>query len=313
MTASPRPPKRILITGGSGLLALNWACRMRDECEVYLARHARDIRLRGARVVPLELESIENLRRGVESCRPDWVVHTAGISSVDQCERDPEKAREAHAGLARNVAEVAAGLGLGLIHISTDHLFSGTRSMYTEDDAPEPLNVYARTKLLAERWVSEAHPGALIVRTNFFGWGHRFRQSFSDWIIQGLSNEETLTMFDDAFFTPILADRLAVAAHRLLQEGGAGVFNVCGDERISKYEFARQLARAFGLPEHLLVRGKIRGMRLLAERPPDMSLSNMKARQKLGASLGTATDFLLELRQQDRNSRRKELLAAIAG
>lgn len=306
-------PKRILITGGSGLLALNWACRMREECEVYLARHARDIRLRGARVVPLELESVENLQRRLEEYRPDWVVHTAGITSVDQCEREPERAREANAVLARNVAQAAARLGLGLIHISTDHLFAGTRSLYTENDTPEPLNAYARTKLLAEQWVGEAHPAALIVRTNFFGWGHRFRRSFSDWIIDGLGSGKALTSFDDAYFTPILADRLAAAVHRLLEGGATGIFNIPGDERLSKYEFAARLARTFGLPEALLQHGKIRDSRLLAQRPPDMSLSNAKARQRLGASLGDATEFLLELRQQDRGGRREELLAAVAG
>jgi len=311
MTAVP-PPKRILITGGSGLLALNWACRMRDQCEVYLARHTHDIRLRDTRVVPLELESIDSLLRRLEECRPEWVVHTAGITSVDQCEREPALARAANAVLARNVAEATARLGLRLIHISTDHLFAGARSMYREDDVPEPLNEYARTKLLAEQWVVQAHPEALVIRTNFFGWGHAARRSFSDWIYYGLRAGEALTLFDDVFITPILADRLVAAAHRLLELGASGVFNVVGDERLSKHEFAARLAHAFQLPEALVQHGNIRNARLLAKRPLDMSLSNAKARQRLGASLGNAAEFLLELRQQDQNGRRDELLAAIA-
>ena len=306
------PPKRILITGGSGLLALNWACRMRDQCEVYLARHTHDIRLRDTRVVPLELESIDSLLRRLEECRPEWVVHTAGITSVDQCEREPALARAANAVLARNVAEATARLGLRLIHISTDHLFAGARSMYREDDVPEPLNEYARTKLLAEQWVVQAHPEALVIRTNFFGWGHAARRSFSDWIYYGLRAGEALTLFDDVFITPILADRLVAAAHRLLELGASGVFNVVGDERLSKHEFAARLAHAFQLPEALVQHGNIRNARLLAKRPLDMSLSNAKARQRLGASLGNAAEFLLELRQQDQNGRRDELLAAIA-
>ncbi|OGA22794.1 MAG: hypothetical protein A3I02_06710 [Betaproteobacteria bacterium RIFCSPLOWO2_02_FULL_67_26] len=306
------PPKRILITGGSGLLALNWACRMRDQCEVYLARHTHDIRLRDTRVVPLELESIDSLLRRLEEYRPEWVVHTAGITSVDQCEREPALARAANAVLARNVAEATARLGLRLIHISTDHLFAGARSMYREDDVPEPLNEYARTKLLAEQWVVQAHPEALVIRTNFFGWGHAARRSFSDWIYYGLRAGEALTLFDDVFITPILADRLVAAAHRLLELGASGVFNVVGDERLSKHEFAARLAHAFQLPEALVQHGNIRNARLLAKRPLDMSLSNAKARQRLGASLGNAAEFLLELRQQDQNGRRDELLAAIA-
>jgi dTDP-4-dehydrorhamnose reductase len=305
------PPKRILITGGSGLLALNWACCMRDECEVYLARHSHDIRLRGTRVVPLELESIDNLLRRLEEYRPEWVVHTAGITNVDQCEREPAKAHEANAMLARNVASATARLGLRLIHISTDHLFSGTRSMYREDDAPEPLNEYARTKLLAEQCVTQAHPSALIVRTNFFGWGHAARRSFSDWIIDSLGKGEALTLFDDVYFTPILADRLAIAAHRLLEQGAAGAFNVAGDERVSKYDFALRIAKCFALPEVLIRHGKISQAALAARRPPDMSLDNGKARAALGAGLGLLEEYFDDLRRQQRSGRTSELLHAV--
>jgi dTDP-4-dehydrorhamnose reductase len=303
--------RRILITGGSGLLALNWACCMRDELEVWLAPHRRTVSLRGTRVVPLDLDSADRLSRGLEGCRPDLVVHTAGLTSVDDCEREPDQARHANAVLARNVAVAAARVDAQLIHISTDHLFAGTRRFYTEDDVPEPLNVYAQTKLLAEQWVAEAHPRALIVRTNFFGWGHRFRRSFSDWILDSLAKGEQFTMFDDVYVTPILADRLAVAAYRLLETGAAGVYNVAGAERLSKYAFALQLAQAFELPTAALRRGRIRDARLLAPRPHDMSLNSARARSRLNAPLDNAAEFILELRQQERDGRSRELLAAV--
>jgi len=303
--------KRILITGGSGLLALNWACCKRDEHDVWLAQHVRTIRLRGTRTVPLDLGSAEILLRQLEQYRPDWIVHTAGVTNVDQCERDPEKAREANAVLARNVAQAAVRLGIRLIHISTDHLFGGTRSLYKEDDPPEPLNVYARTKLLAEQWIAEACPGALVVRTNFFGWGHRYRQSFSDWIIGGLRGGEAITLFEDAFFTPILVDQLAVDAHRLMEMGASGIFNVAGDERVSRYEFALRLAKSFSLPVALIHRGRISEANLTARRPPDMSLDNSKARAAFGAGLGTLDEYFDGLRRQQISGRDSELLQAV--
>ena len=239
------------------------------------------------------------------------VVHTAGITNVEECERDAGLARSLNAGLARNVAAAAAHAGSRLIHISTDHLFAGTRALYREDEPPEPLNAYARSKLLAEEWVARECPAALIVRTNFFGWGHRLRQSFSDWIYYGLSAGRPLTMFEDVFITPILADELAISAHRLQDVGAAGVFNVVGDERISKYDFGVQLAHRYGFPESLICRGKISASQLSARRPPDMSLDNRKARERLGTALGNAADHLRLLQQQDRAGRREELLAAI--
>ena len=251
------------------------------------------------------------LAQSLTRLSPDIVVHTAGLTSVEVCERDPALAREVNAELARNVAVAAVATGTQLIHISTDHLFAGANSLYREDAAPEPLNAYARSKLLAEQWVARAAPGALIVRTNFFGWGHRYRQSFSDWIYYNLGAGKALTMFDDVFVTPILADELALISHRLIELGASGIYNVVGDERLSKYDFAVRLAEAYAFPKALLRRGKITASQLFAPRPPDMSLDNRKARERLGTALGNITEYLRLLQEQDRAGRRGELLAAI--
>src|SRR5205823_2508498 len=117
---------------------------------------------------------------------PDVVVHAAGLTNVDRCEQYPVLSRRANAEIARNVAIAVAHSRAKLVHISSDHLFSGERSFYREDDPTQPLNEYGRSKVAAEEWVLQACPSALVIRTNFFGWGHCLRQSFSDWIIINL-------------------------------------------------------------------------------------------------------------------------------
>lgn len=310
-----RPPEmarqKVLITGGSGLLALNWGCAMRGQHEIVLGTHRRRVSLEGAMAIPLTLDDSAALANALGRFAPDVIVHAAGITSVEQCEREPDLAHHVYVDLSRNIAQAAANAGARLIHISTDHLFSGTRALYTEEDAPEPVNVYGRTKLLAEEEVSTACPDALIVRTNFFGWGHHYRQSFSDWIYYNLSAGKALTMFDDVFITPILADRLATSAHRLLDIGASGIYNIVGDERLSKYDFGIALANAFALPERQVRRGKIAASQLSVRRPADMSLDNAKARALLGSSLGTVADYFPMLKEQDRQGRREELLAAV--
>lgn len=302
---------RVLITGGSGLLALNWACAMRRKWNVVLGTHAHKVTLDGVAAQPLDLEDADRFIAQLDEIAPDLVVHAAGLTSVDRCEEDPAEARHVNAELARNVAEAVARKSIKLVHVSSDHLFAGTRSGYREDDPPEPLNEYARSKLLAEEWVLRADPNALVLRTNFFGWGHAGRQSFSDWIIAGLRAGKTLTMFDDVFFTPILADDLAVAAHRLVAQSAAGIFNLTGDERVSKYVFGTRLAAAFGLPAELIRPDKIASSRLHARRPSDMSLDNVKTRDMLGSGLGRLDDYLLALRRQEDQGRREELFHAV--
>jgi dTDP-4-dehydrorhamnose reductase len=305
------PRSTVLITGGTGLLALNWACAIRDSRDVVLGTHIRRASLAGTTAAPLPLEHPGKLRETLERLAPDVVVHTAGITSVDECESDPEGARHVYADLTHNIGTAAARIGAHFIHISTDHLFAGRHALYSEEERPEPINAYARAKLLAEEAIAASHPAALVVRTNFFGWGHRYRRSFSDWVYYELTEGRELTMFDDVYITPILADRLAACAHQLLELGASGIYNVVGDERISKYGFGIELARAFGLPEQLIRRGKIAASQFSAKRPPDMSLDNSKARERLGASLGTVAEQLRLLKHQDRAGRRDELLAAV--
>ncbi len=307
--ATSRP--RILLTGGSGLLALNWACAVRDTWDVVLGTHRHRVALRGTSSCPLNLEEPRELERQVVAISPDLVVHTAGLTNVDECEANPALAREANATLSRNLAEVAAARSIRLIHISTDHLFAGDRSCYREEDVVQPLNEYARSKLLAEEWVLQACPQALILRTNFFGWGHARRQSFSDWIIYNLRSGKSLSLFDDVYFTPVLADYLAQAAHELSERGASGVFHLAGDERTSKYQFALRLVDHFRLPAELIQRATVKSAGLRARRPQDMSLDNSKARETLERSEKCLDEYLRGLRSQEMMGRRVELFHAV--
>lgn len=304
---------RMVITGGSGLLALNWACAMRERWDVILGTHLHDVALQGVRSCRIDLGNAEHLKSQLDGLSPDLVVHTAGLTDVDRCESAPDLAILVNATLAENVARVAAAAGYGLVHISTDHLFAGDGGPFAESDVPRPLNEYARSKLKGEELVREAHPEALVLRTNFFGWGHAGRQSFSDWIIRSLRRGEAISLFEDVHFTPILADALAMAAHELVAAGCIGTFNLVGDDRVSKYEFGLRLARRFALPIELIRCAQIGHASLRARRPNDMSLSNAKARDRLGRGLGSLDDYFDALDAQERQGRSAALLHAVSG
>jgi len=108
--------KRVLITGGSGLLAINWACAVRDDWDVILGIHRHKVNLDGVRTYLLELENTELLERQLAELSPDLVIHTAGMTSVDQCEQEPELAEQINASLARNIAIATAKSGVSLVH-----------------------------------------------------------------------------------------------------------------------------------------------------------------------------------------------------
>jgi dTDP-4-dehydrorhamnose reductase len=300
--------RRILITGGSGLLGLNWARAVRDRHDVILGLHARDVSVAGIQTRRMPLETIGQITAVIEDVQPHLVVHAAGFTNVEACEADPELARHVNVDLSGNVAEACAAKGIALVHISTDHLWSGEMACVDESCPLSPRNVYGRTKAEAERRVLEAHASALVVRTNFYGWGTSYRHSFSDWIIDGLRTRKELTLFRDVHFSPILAEALAITTHDLIEVGVHGIFHVVGDERISKYEFGQRLAKRFNLDA-----GQIRAVDLSSLttskvlRPKDMSLSNAKARALLGRDIGGVDAHLTRLLRQERETNVMEM------
>lgn len=281
------------------MLALNWAQAIRGNHAVTLGLHERQVSLSGVQTRQIDLESIDSLARAFDEDGIGMVVHTAGYTNVEECEAKPDLARHINVDLAANVAKACAKLNLPLVHISTDHLFSGEAPLMTETGAVAPINVYGWTKAEAERQVLEAHPQALVIRTNFYGWGTSYRRSFSDVVIQGLRSGKEMTLFEDVFYTPILIEAAANAVHELVELNASGILHVVGDQRISKYEFGLRIAKEFGLDNGLIKSGLLADQPTLTPRPHDMSLSNQKTCKLLGRKLGNVDEHLARLHQQE--------------
>jgi dTDP-4-dehydrorhamnose reductase len=293
--------KKIVVTGGSGLLALNWAITVRDRFSVTLGFHKRKISLPNVESQAVDLESPSNLAGLLKKIQPQLVVHTAGLTNVEECEANPDLARHVNVDLSVNVAKACASLDVSLIHISTDHLFSGTKGMLEETCERHPKNIYASTKAEAEDRIQEFYPEALVLRTNFYGWGPRFRRSFSDFIIDSLRERKSIMLFEDVQYTPILAETLVRIAHALAEKKAAGIFNVVGDDRISKHEFGRKIADAFKLDPSYIRPGSLGGNTAFVTRPLDMSLSNRKTSELLGRKIGGVDAHIAQLRVQEEN------------
>lgn len=291
--------KRLLITGGTGLLAVNWALALRNRASVILAMHKRQLSLSWVHTCKIDLESVSELATSLAQLSPDLVVHTAAVTNVDRCETDPELAFYINVTLTENLAKACAMIGVRLVHISTDHIFDGRKSLVDENESPSPVNVYGRTKALAEEKVLNASPNSLIVRTNFYGWGTNYRQSFSDYIISALRLGEETRLFHDVFYTPILVDILAIAVHELVDLSAHGIYNIVGDERLTKYEFGKTLSNEFLMNSDLIVPVCMASQIEMVQRPLDMSLSNRKACALLGRRLGSTERHLERLRKQE--------------
>lgn len=304
--------KKILITGGSGLLALNFAIYKKNEWEIYLVLNSKSVSIDGVVTLKLNLDSLDDVEEMIESIRPDYIIHTAGLTSVEQCEDNRANARISNVITTRNIAKAAGKFGIRLFHISTDHFTKSSQAYSSEQDIDIPLNYYAQTKLEAEFEVKSYAPNSVILRTNFFGWGSRYRKSFSDYIIRSLRKSENIFLFNDVFFTPILIDDFADVIEKLFETPFKGVLNVVGDQRITKYEFGKKIAEVFKLDSSLIHPISIKEKAHLAKRPHDMSLSNSLLKQVIGnlSSLDLES-FFKKLHAQEFNGRKDEIYKAV--
>ena len=304
---------KLFITGISGLLGLNLALQTKDDFTVSGAFHSQPVSLPGCETVPLDVTSPQEVDGALGSLRPDLIIHTVAMTDVDRCESNPTLAQELNQVAARNVARSAAAIGARLVHISTDHLFSGTNPWTTESESPTPVNVYARTKFEGETSVREACPDALIVRTNFFGWGTSVRTSFSDWVLGRLRDGQDLNMFSDAYFTPVLINDMVDLILKLVDHEATGVINIGGADRISKYGFALELAREFGYSADRITPVSMDTIDLNAVRPKDMSFSSQKIESLLDTKMPALADSLARLKSLSVSGWPGALESAIAG
>lgn len=286
----------VLITGGSSLLATNWAKLIRDEYQVILVLHKRIIKIEGCKTLIADLSCEQSIINLIKQTKCDLIIHTAALTDIEYCEKFPNEAVSVNVDITTNISKACKRSDVKLVHISTDQLFSGGRSFIKENEIPSALNVYGKTKQLAEEGVKNSGCNSLIIRTNFYGWGPSYRKSFSDWIISSLREEKKITLFEDVFYTPILIDTLVEIVHELLNAEETGIFNVVGNDRISKYQFGLKVADIFSLSANV-IRGSLLERPNLVVRPLDMSLSNAKVNKVLlGCTKGVEND-LISLRE----------------
>ncbi|MCZ2390960.1 MAG: dTDP-4-dehydrorhamnose reductase [Acidobacteria bacterium] len=228
---------KILVSGAKGMLARAVAeyCRSAGDDVLALDRAALDITDRTA------CETV------IAAARPDAIINCAAYTDVDGAERDEAAAYAANSDGPANLAAAAKANASRFITISTDYVFDGENTgFYTEDDAPNPLGVYARSKFDGELRTREENADALIVRS---GWIYgRGGTNFLSVIPELLRAGKHITAISDSFGTPTFAGDLAKRLRELAAVGAKGVVHVTNaGEGSTYYGVACETARLLGI------------------------------------------------------------------
>lgn len=262
----------LLVTGGSGMLGSYVATQAAAAgWDVTATYGSNAVELPGVRMVHLDLSDPWDLVSGL--C-PDVIIHTAAQAKPDVCEEHRRLAWDTNVIGTDNLIRAAESVRAHFIHISTDLVFSGEHSPYSEDDPLSPPNYYGLTKAAAETAVLASDTPAAIVRTSIIYGPRRFPHlnSFSDKIIESLRAGKPMTAFTDQRRCPIPAWNLADVLLEIAERRLTGIFHAVCPESSTRYEFALKVAEAFGLDTSLIVPATMDQVPSAAYRPATLAL-----------------------------------------
>lgn len=280
---------RILVTGASGFLGwhlLQYFLRHSGADEIFGCYGRITPRLYDLRLDQCDLTGEKETRHLVGLLSPTHVVHTAAMSQTIECERQPQLARLSNVIAPKNLVRACSLLQDRpyLLGISTDLVFDGSRGDYTEDDKPNPLQVYGCTKLEGETELRR-YPGtwAILRSTLIYGPETPHRRCFLQWMLENM-RERTGVFFDDEFRNPVWVQDLCKAIVTMCHGSISGLFHCGGGERLSRWQFAKVLSELYHLPidDHLCSRRALHGS--VATRPADVSLNTSRLKITTGFS-----------------------------
>lgn len=281
--------QKILITGANGLLGQKLLALLgKDESVQIIATSRGTPRTTlpaNAAYISMDVSRAEEVEKVVTLHRPDAIIHTAAKTQVDDCELNPEDCFLQNVEAVRNIAQAAAQAGAFLLHLSTDFIFDGTAGPYKEEDAPNPISVYGKSKLQAEELIQSMEDLQWAIARTVLVYGYSPTLSRSNivlWAMQALEQQKPIKVVDDQWRTPTLAEDLADGCVRIVKQRAHGIWHLSGKELMTPYEMVMRIARYFGYPADNVERADASSFTQPAKRPPKTGFIIDKAMTQLG-------------------------------
>jgi len=216
--------------------------------------------LKGVDLVPLyypdfDITQTAETQKSLSRISPEIVINTAAYHRVDECEDNPQKAFVVNALAVRDLALICKTMNLVLVHFSSDYVFDGNkRSPYTEEDIPNPLNVYAVSKLTGEYFVRNILKRYYLIRTcGLYGeadcWGKG--SNFVETMVEFARKGQRIRVVNDQWVTPTSTSELAQKIGELIRTNHYGLYHMTNEGQCTWYEFAAAIFALMNLKPRL--------------------------------------------------------------
>jgi len=282
--------KKVLITGANGLLGQKLVKLLTMppfslEMElIATAKGSNRLLNQNYQYYSMDISNYEEIQSVFDKVRPDFVIHTAAMTQVDDCENQKELCWLLNVTAVENL-EKACGISKSfLIHLSTDFIFDGEAGPYDEEAIPNPISYYGESKLAAEKVLLKSTIEWAIVRTVLvYGIAEAMsRSNIILWVKKSLEEGKNIQVVDDQWRTPTLAEDLALGCLLIVQKEARGIFNISCKDLLTPYQMAIDTADYFKLDKSLITQSDGSKFTQAAKRPPKTGFIIDKACKILG-------------------------------
>ena len=213
---------------------------------------------------------------------PTIIILTSAMTDVDECERNKKKSTQINFHGTKNVIKACRKIDCKLLFMSTDFVFDGTKEKgsYNEEDMPNPLSHYGKTKYKAEQVIINSNIDYLICRTAvLYGW-NKNKLNFITWILKNLEKKNPISVDTTQINNPTFVKNLTQILLKLIENNANGIFHTAGDGSLSRYEMALQCAEVFNYDKNLIT--PVENFYQRATRPKNAGLDIFKLKRFLG-------------------------------
>lgn len=279
---------KILVTGSNGLLGQKLTDYYKTQSQIQLIATARGADRyadkTGYVYESLDITQLSEVQTILTKHKPDVIINTAAMTNVDACESDHAGCDALNVDAVKYLVAECNKVGAHFVHVSTDFIFDGTHGPVTEEEIPDPLSYYGRSKYLAEQIVQEQCKSWSILRTVLvFGVvSDMSRSNIVLWAKNNLEQGKTLNVVGDQFRTPTLAEDLAQGCALAAAQKAQGIFNISGRDFMSVFDLVYRVAHFWKLDKSLLNLSTSEGIKQPAKRPPITGFIIDKAVNQLG-------------------------------
>ena len=291
---------RILVTGCNGLLGQKLLALAPPGCELYgLDLMEQAISLPATHYRQLDLGERSAVIDTVKAIAPQWILNAAAFTNVNAAESQRELCWRANVTAVENLALACRKTGGRMAHISTDYIFDGHRGPYGEEETPNPIGYYGKSKLASENVLRLSAIPFVVARTMvLYGHAPQVKPDFVSWLIGALKNGQRVRIVTDQYGNTTLADELAAGLWRMVELEAEGFYHVAGTEIVDRCTFALKVAEVFALDKTLITPITTAELNQEAPRPMKSGLIVDKAIRELGLNLSDVGGGLEKLKEQ---------------